>query len=270
MLLVRIANENPAARPLRVLVDDQVLPVDDRDDAMASLEAYQGALSPIGPNGESLVELLRAPARAHPTSLAGQLRYVRERWSALLGEKLAALLDRLLLTLDVITEEERGLHLRFGGGGGMGDGTGRGEAPDLTGLDAEPERFSSDSAWMPRLVLMAKSTHVWLDQLSRTYGREIRTLDAIPDEELDRLARFGITGLWLIGLWERSKASQRIKCGAATPTPRRPPTRSTTTASQTTWAATARGPSCATVPGPAASGSQRTWCPITWASTPTG
>ena len=217
MLLVRIANENPAARPLRVLVDDQVLPVDDRDDAMASLEAYQGALSPIGPNGETLVELLRAPARAHPTSLAGQLRYVRERWSALLGEKLAALLDRLLLTLDVITEEERGLHLRFGGGGAMGDGTGRGEAPDLTGLDAEPERFSSDSAWMPRLVLMAKSTHVWLDQLSKTYGREIRTLDAIPDEELDRLARFGITGLWLIGLWERSKASQRIKVWRGNP-----------------------------------------------------
>lgn len=64
---------------------------------------------------------------------------------------------------------------------------------------------------MPRLVLIAKSTHVWLDQLSREYGREIRTLDAIPDEELDRLARLGITGLWLIGLWERSRASQRIK-----------------------------------------------------------
>ena len=51
---------------------------------------------------------------------------------------------------------------------------------------------------------MAKSTYVWLDQLSRTYGREIRTLDAIPDEELATLARWGVTGLWLIGLWERS------------------------------------------------------------------
>jgi glycosidase len=36
-------------------------------------------------------------------------------------------------------------------------------------------------------------------------------LDQIPDEELDTLARRGITGLWLIGLWERSPASQRIK-----------------------------------------------------------
>ena len=98
-----------------------------------------------------------------------------------------------------------------------GGGGGRGEAPDLAGLEAEPERFSSDSAWMPRLVLIAKSTHVWLDQLSRRYGRDIRTLDAIPDEELDRLARWGITGLWLIGLWERSKASQRIKVWRGNP-----------------------------------------------------
>ncbi len=213
LLLVRLANENPAARPLWVLVDDGALPQPDLTAAIAALEAYQGALSPIGPNGETLVELLRAPARAHPTSLAGQLRYIREQWGAILGDALDALLDRLLLVVDVIAEEERGLHLRFGGGGGApGDGGGgHGEAPNLTGLDAEPERFSSDSAWMPRLVLIAKSTHVWLDQLSRRYGRDIRTLDAIPDEELDRLARLGITGLWLIGLWERSKASQRIK-----------------------------------------------------------
>ena len=34
---------------------------------------------------------------------------------------------------------------------------------------------------------------------------------AIPDEELETLARWGVTGLWLIGLWERSKASERIK-----------------------------------------------------------
>ena len=176
-------------------------------------------MPPIGPNGETLVELLRAPARAHPTSLAGQLRYVRDNWGDLLGDALDDLLARMLLAIDVITQEERGLHLRFGGGGDGGAGAfgGGGEAPSLVGLDAEPERFSSDSAWMPRLVLIAKSTHVWLDQLSRRHGTEIRTLDAIPDEELDRLARWGITGLWLIGLWERSKASQRIKVWRGNP-----------------------------------------------------
>ena len=217
LLLIRVANENPAARPLRVLVDDTPLVPPRRDAAVAAVERYEAGLPGIGRDGATLLELLRAPARAHPTSLAGQLRYVREQWSELLGDALDELLDRVVLTLDVIGEEERGLHLRFGGGGDGGAGGGRGEAPDLTGLDAEPERFSSDSAWMPRLVLIAKSTHVWLDQLSRRYDRDIRTLDAIPDEELDRLARWGITGLWLIGLWERSPASQRIKVWRGNP-----------------------------------------------------
>ena len=64
---------------------------------------------------------------------------------------------------------------------------------------------------MPRLVLMAKNTYVWLDQLSQQYKRQITRLDQIPDEELEKLARWGFTGLWLIGLWERSRASARIK-----------------------------------------------------------
>ena len=59
------------------------------------------------------------------------------------------------------------------------------------GVADEPEAFSSDSDWMPRVVLMAKSTYVWLDQLSRRHGRDLRTLDAIPDEELDTLAQLG-------------------------------------------------------------------------------
>ena len=37
------------------------------------------------------------------------------------------------------------------------------------------------------------------------------TLDEVPDEELDRLAGWGVSGLWLIGLWERSAASKAIK-----------------------------------------------------------
>src|SRR3954451_21338497 len=218
LLLLRVANENPAARPLRDLVDDTPLIEPGRDTAMRAVERYQAALPPVGRNGETLVELLRAPARAHPTSLAGQLAYVRDQWAELLGDALQDLLARMLVAIDVIAQEERGLHQRFGGGGDGGPGAfGRAEAPDLEGLEAEPERFSSDSAWMPRLVLIAKSTHVWLDQLSRRHGRDIRTLDAIPDEELDRLARWGITGLWLIGLWERSKASQRIKVWRGNP-----------------------------------------------------
>jgi glycosidase len=68
---------------------------------------------------------------------------------------------------------------------------------------------------MPTTVLIAKSTYVWLEQLSRFYGRHIYRLDQIPDEELGRLAGHGINSLWLIGVWERSSASQTIKqlCG---------------------------------------------------------
>jgi glycosidase len=68
---------------------------------------------------------------------------------------------------------------------------------------------------MPSVVMMAKNSYVWLYQLSRKYGRAITRLDEIPDEELDFLAGAGFTGLWLIGLWQRSKASERIKklCG---------------------------------------------------------
>ncbi len=214
LLLVRLANENPAVVPLRELIDDRPLA---RSTVYArvvdELEAYfAGARFPLeGATGEGsidLLDLLRAPARHAPTSLAGQLRYVRDHWAAMLGDDLGGFLDRLDIALGILAEEEHGLHMRFGGGL---PGAGAHDVPDLTGLDAEVERFSSDSDWMPRLVLMAKSTYVWLDQLSRRYGRDIRTLDAIPDEELDALGRWGVTGLWLIGLWQRSQASETIK-----------------------------------------------------------
>jgi pimeloyl-ACP methyl ester carboxylesterase/glycosidase len=219
-LLLSVINEDPAAGRLRDLFDDRALR---REGAyprvLAALEAQlaagwasldegrtQGAAGTVPDQlHRPLPELLRAPSAASPTSLAGQLRWIREHWSELL-EGVEGLDDRLLLAADLVTEEERALHQRFGGGG-----PGPAETPDFSGLDAEPERFSDDTDWMPRVVIMAKSTYVWLDQLSRRHGREIRTLDAIPDEELDRLAAWGVTGLWLIGLWQRSPASARIK-----------------------------------------------------------
>jgi glycosidase len=207
LLLIRIGNENPAVGPLRELIDDRPLERATRyRDAISGLEAVFAEGPPIGPDNGSLIELLRTPARRAPTSLAGQLRFIREAWAGLLGDALLDLIARLDLTLGILAEEERGLHLRFGAGGAK-----RTEAPSFAHAREEPEAFSSDSSWMPSVVLIAKSTYVWLDQLSRAYARPIRTLDAIPDEELDVLAGWGVTGLWLIGLWERSKASERIK-----------------------------------------------------------
>ena len=209
LLLTRIANENPGLGPLQELVDDRPLASGTRyAEAIAGLESMFADGPPSEFDGLSLIELMRAPARHAPTSLAGQLRFIRDRWGPLLGTALEDLLRRLDLAIGILAEEERALHLRFGGGTG---GPGSGEAPSFAGAADEPEAFSSDSAWMPRVVLLAKSTYVWLDQLSRAHGRNIASLDAIPDEELDTLARWGVTGLWLIGLWERSSASERIK-----------------------------------------------------------
>jgi hypothetical protein len=68
---------------------------------------------------------------------------------------------------------------------------------------------------MPSVVLLAKNALVWLHQLSEIYGKEISRLDQIPGEELITMAERGINGLWLIGIWQRSPASEKIKklCG---------------------------------------------------------
>ncbi|MDP4197901.1 MAG: alpha-amylase family glycosyl hydrolase, partial [Bacteroidota bacterium] len=71
--------------------------------------------------------------------------------------------------------------------------------------------FSNDMDWMPNVVMIAKNAFVWLYQLSHKYHRTIRYLSDIPDEELDLLAGWNINALWLIGLWERSQASEKIK-----------------------------------------------------------
>lgn len=150
---------------------------------------------------ETLFDLLRAPAIASPNSLKGQLEYILQRWGDILGEVISNLLKR---SLDLMREST----VRQEGTGN----TGR-MAPvlEFSNMDKEIENFSPDKDWMPELVLIAKNSYVWLDQLSKRYQRQISTLDMIPDEELEKLAHAGITGLWLIGLWERSQASRRIK-----------------------------------------------------------
>jgi len=172
------------------------------------LQTFFADLPGFGPQGQTLVELLLSPARHVPHSLTGQLEYIREHWASFLGEYFY----RILSGLDLIKEENK---LSFGG-----PGPAQVPAYDLAallaaGMDADRVAFSPDREWMPGCVLIAKNTYVWLDQLSRKYQRIITRLDEIPGEELDVLAAAGVTGLWLIGLWERSRASAQIKrlCG---------------------------------------------------------
>ena len=203
----------------------------DRTAAIAALEAYQAAQTPIGPDGETLVELLRAPARAHPTSLAGQLRYVREHWGELLGGALDALLDRMLLTLDVIAEEERGLHLRFGGGGAGEAGAGgarRGAGPDRArgGAGAVLERFRLDAAPGPH-----RQEHA---RLAGPAVAPVRARHPDPGRDPRRGARPARAAGDHRPLADRPVGARRTRAGgsrsgAATRMRRRRRTRSTTT-----------------------------------------
>lgn len=211
LLLLYLSNENPALHRMLELFDDAELEATTAyPQVVQHLESFFDDAPGFGAGNTSLFDLLRAPIRHSPTSLEGQLSYVRKHWSPLLGEHVDMLLTRILRSLDIVKEEQK---QGFVGG-----------PPETFVLDqdmltgatysrtpVEYERFSPDSSWMPRVVMLAKSSFVWLDQLSKQYGYDISRLDAIPDEELDELARRGFTGLWLIGLWERSEASRRIK-----------------------------------------------------------
>jgi glycosidase len=195
-MMLSLANLNKAFSPFKFLFDDKnlthntVYPA-----AIEEIKAHFKDLPPFGPFNQSLWDMLRAPALASDT-LSGQLEYIRKHWGMLLGKYTS----RLLFGLDIISEENKPGYM----------GPGPSEVLSFAGMD-EYERFSPDQEWMPNTVLMAKSTLVWLFQISQKYGREVTQLDQIPDEELDELSRRGFTGLWLIGLWERSKASRTIK-----------------------------------------------------------
>lgn len=206
IILLFLSISNPALKPMKPLFDDTDLKEESPYVALVrELEKYFGTQPPLREIGMTLFDCLYAPIQASADSLEGQLKYINQHWGHFLPDDL---LDRLLLSMDVLHEERlmRGL------------GPGRLEAlrfdQDAYGMDlgyAEPSAFSRDADWMSNVVLIAKTVYVWLYQLSKKYQRDIRLLSDIPDEELDQLARWGFTGLWLIGLWKRSSASQKIK-----------------------------------------------------------
>lgn len=206
MLMTWLTNVNTAADPFEELFSDSDLK---KTTAYSSIidgiKVFFRKQSSFGPEDQDLVSMLRTPAIVEPKSLSGQLSYIREHWGYLLGDRLL----RLLGSLDMLMEEQKASFL----------GPGPTLVPDYSkdALDGllQLERFSPDSDWMPRVVMIAKNSYVWLNQLSRQFQRQIDRLDQIPDETLDELVRWGFTGLWLIGLWERSEASKTIKqlCG---------------------------------------------------------
>ncbi|MBA4312894.1 MAG: alpha-amylase [Chlorobiaceae bacterium] len=206
IILLYFANFNPAFGKFKELFDEKdlaertIYPT-----AIESLDKFFQTEKRFGPENLYIFDLLRAPILASPNSLAGQLEYMKRQWGLLLGEKF---INRILGSGDLLKEDDKIIF--------HGDQQST-EVPvynreELSGVDLlDLERFSSDLDWMPNVVLLAKNIHVWLDQLSKKYKRAITKLNEIPDEELDQLASWNITALWLIGIWERSSASQKIK-----------------------------------------------------------
>jgi glycosidase len=203
MVMLWLANVNPAFSPFLELFDDSALEEETSYlKLMEGLKDFINSQPVYGPDHQNLIDMLRSPAIASPHSLNGQLEYIRERWGFLLGKYFHRLLSSLdLIREEWLAEERRRAHWE--------------RAPaqvyDYSRMELESERFSPDLDWMPRVVLLAKNIYVWLDQLSRQHKLPLHRLDQIPDEELDALARWGFSGLWLIGLWERSPASKKIK-----------------------------------------------------------
>lgn len=236
MLLLWAANRNEAFQPFAELFEDK--PLAEKTvyrQVTRQLPEYFATrpLIPL-PNATpvSLLQLLRAPAEGAPGSLRDQLELLRNLWRPLIGDSL----DRILsIAGEILREEELAIWMQFNPSAAQTRAAAeeaarrrreRGEqqwptlastAEVITFGDPahEYEKFSPDTAWMPTTVMIAKSTYVWLAQLSKQYGRHIRILSDIPDEELATLARRGLNTLWLIGVWERSRASKTIKylCG---------------------------------------------------------
>ena len=243
MTLLWMANRNEAFRPFEELFPDRGLAEQTAyRSVVEKLPVYFATRSLVpmeDSEPQSLFDVLRAPAVAAPGSLREQLDLIRIKWRRLIGDSL----DRLLsIAGEILHEEDLAIWAQFNPPNAEAQAATRAaaeaaaaaarrrresgqqqwpsivsqsEVPQFGEAAHEPEKFSPDVAWMPGAVLIAKSTYVWLAQLSKQHGRPITRLDQIPDEELDTLARRGMNSLWLIGIWERSRASQTIKqlCG---------------------------------------------------------
>jgi glycosidase len=232
LLLLWTANRNEAFQPFEELFEEKGLAEKTVYRQVTRQLPEYFATRPLIPLPDAkpmnLLDLLRAPAVGAPRSLNDQLALIRKLWKPMLGESLEQL---LLIAAEILHEEELAIWMQFNPSSAQAEAaarhrkeTGQQQWPDVVSTAEVPvfgdsaheyEKFSPDTAWMPTAVLIAKSTYVWMAQMSKQYGRRIARLDEIPDEELATLARRGLNSLWLIGVWERSRASKTIKqlCG---------------------------------------------------------
>ena len=227
LIILQLENSNPATTSLEELYSDKTLTKKSKYiETLGITEQFFITEKPFGPENLPLFQFLRKPIVSSPYNIEGQLDYILEKWGIYIYDKFK---DRILKSKDLINEDLK-LFLQFGGGKGtppvpvykydaeylqmirnkllMGEELSENEKRFYY---SEAEKFTADTDWMPSVVMIAKNSFVWLDQLSKKYQRSITRLDQVPDEELDNLAKWNFTALWLIGIWERSSASKKIK-----------------------------------------------------------
>lgn len=227
LILLHISNKNPALNKFKELFDENYL---------ENKKTYKSAISSlkeffnkdefkIGIGNIDFFDFLSMPFLKHSNNIWDQLEFIKNEWGIFIDPEL---LLKIESSKDLFVESIK-FEPQFDGGGGnptivpkykgkqidaehlvIGKSRFR-YAEDSTDDYEEIEQFTPDVNWMPNLVLIAKNIYVWMDQLSKKYQRDIRTLDQIPIEEFELLHKWNINGLWLIGIWERSSASKKIK-----------------------------------------------------------
>src|SRR6185312_3581690 len=68
------------------------------------------------------------------------------------------------------------------------------------------------SAWPPYPTSYEINTWVWLAELSQKHGGNV-DLSSVPSAEWDAIAAYGFYAVWLMGVWERSRAGIAIANG---------------------------------------------------------
>ncbi|KQC13610.1 MAG: hypothetical protein APR63_00335 [Desulfuromonas sp. SDB] len=63
--------------------------------------------------------------------------------------------------------------------------------------------------WNKYPVILELNTVAWLNRLTEQYGYKIN-LSNIPEQEIDKLKQLKLDGIWLMGIWKRSRISAHI------------------------------------------------------------
>ncbi len=203
LFLLLVQSQNPAITTASPLFKQEEAELQRTTNYHQQLQLIDQALPEIDDGfrhaSPSLLNRLLEPLR-QTDSLSEQLLLLQESWGGILSPEL---LERM--TSAFVLYEHEGV---IPGPPGEPETT---TLDPAAFLDEEYANFTVDLDWMPRTVLLAKSIYVWLHQLSNKYRCHIYRLDQIPDEELNEISSSGFTSLWLIGIWQRSRASQKIK-----------------------------------------------------------